>query len=747
MSGALRWRAALLAALTLVLVGLLLMPSAGASERAVPDDRHVVVLSLPGLTWKDVDAARTPTLDSFVEGAAVANLSTRVTRLVAEPGEAYLTLGTGTRAVLPASVAAPSYDRSERFGTGTAGEEHARQHGDARGAEVITLSWSSLEQANDAAEFDGVIGGLGQLLAEAGVDRGVIANADGVDPLLPLEPPHREAAVALADDTGAVPCGEVGPSLLEAAPAWPFGVRLDADAVVRALDRCSSPRSVVLVEASDLRREQAYRDRTSGEQGDALRGAALAASDRLLAAVLERVDLDRDAVVVVAPTTKPDTGLGILAIRAPEHPRGLLTSGNTRRAGYVLLTDVAPSIARLAGVEMDEASIEGRAVEVRRSDRSSVELREDLIDGEAAALFRDRMVDSVVLGVVALTGGLALLTAIALLREWEPALGWAARASLVLLALPSMTYLAALLPFHEWGTAAYVGFLGVGALGTAAVSALLGRTWITRLVLLYGLLLGVVTASVVLLGSRLQVSTVFGDSPIVAGRFLGINNVTFGLYLTAAAVLAGLAVHARPDATGRRVMLGLLGGALLVDVAPMWGADIGGALAGVPALALLAGGLGRWRVRWRTLALLVAATVVLVGLLGLIDLSRPAADRSHLGRLLERIGSDGLSGLTTVMERKLSANLRSLTQSTWRYLFGPLAVAAGLVAWGGRDRVASITRAMPTLGRAMPGLVALALLGYAANDSGIAVPGAMLAAFTPGVVVLLWWARTAESAS
>ena len=67
----------------------------------------------------------------------------------------------------------------------------------------------------------------------------------------------------------------------------------------------------------------------------------------------------------MAPTTQPTQGLGVLGIKATELEPGYLTSGNTRRAGYVLLTDLAPSIAKLAGVELDEASIEGRAVERR----------------------------------------------------------------------------------------------------------------------------------------------------------------------------------------------------------------------------------------------------------------------------------------------------------------------------------------------------------------------------------------------
>jgi hypothetical protein len=183
-------------------------------------------------------------------------------------------------------------------------------------------------------------------------------------------------------------------------------------------------------------------------------------------------------------------------------------------------------------------------------------------------------------------------------------------------------------------------------------------------------------------------------------------------------------------------MLAILGGVLLVDAAPMWGADVGGALAGLPALALVAMVLGQWRVRWRVVVLVAIATVALVGLLGWLDLMRDSADRSHLGRLFERIGSDGTSGFTTVVERKAAVNVRSLTQSSWRYLFAPLAVAAGLMVWRGRAWWGAVARAFPALRRALPGLAALAILGYGANDSGIAVPAAMLAVAVPGAVYL-----------
>ena len=78
--------------------------------------------------------------------------------MVSEPGEAYLTLGTGTRAVAPREVAGMSFQADELFGPTTAGDEYVRQHGRSTDAEVVSLGWTLIEDANEGAEFGGTIG-------------------------------------------------------------------------------------------------------------------------------------------------------------------------------------------------------------------------------------------------------------------------------------------------------------------------------------------------------------------------------------------------------------------------------------------------------------------------------------------------------------------------------------------------------------------------------------------------------------
>jgi hypothetical protein len=67
-------------------------------------------------------------------------------------------------------------------------------------------------------------------------------------------------------------------------------------------------------------------------------------------------------------------------------------------------------------------------------------------------------------------------------------------------------------PFYDWGTTAYWLFLILGSLllGLAG-SMFFARRWLGPLAAGYGLLVGVVTVSIVVLGSGLQLATVFAS--------------------------------------------------------------------------------------------------------------------------------------------------------------------------------------------------------------------------------------------
>ena len=178
------------------------------------DDRRVLVFSVPGLTWEDVDEADIPNLRALLDESAVANTSLRVQRLATQPGEGYASLSAGPAPSPTASLAGLSFGNNELFGDGTAGEEASRQIGrpvDERRRQPLVAAAAIAERRS---EFEADLGLLGDALADAGVERGVVANADGDDLLIEEPDLRREAAIALADGDGVVPCGNVTVDLL-----------------------------------------------------------------------------------------------------------------------------------------------------------------------------------------------------------------------------------------------------------------------------------------------------------------------------------------------------------------------------------------------------------------------------------------------------------------------------------------------------------------------------------------------------
>jgi hypothetical protein len=240
----------------------------------------------------------------------------------------------------------------------------------------------------------------------------------------------------------------------------------------------------------------------------------------------------------------------------------------------------------------------------------------------------------------------------------------------------------------------------------------------------------------ILVGGPLQLDTVFGYSPIIAGRFSGYGNQAFAL-VAISAIVAAVGWWAR--AGGSRRALTAVGVALALVVTaighPSLGSDVGGVLAAVPAFALLVVLLSGRQPSWRLMLLLGALAVAVVGAFALVDLGRPEADRTHLGRFVSDLAS-GDSDVADVIRRKAQTNLRILTSSVWSIIVAVAVVFFGWLAWRPSGTLRELQARVPGLrATLLAGLVAGAI-GFALNDSGIAVPAMMLAVALPWVGLL-----------
>jgi hypothetical protein len=739
MIGRRRVAALVVTAVSMLAAGVTHAPTAhaAASTRLAPGavDR-VLVVSVPGVGWSQVDEAQTPHLWGLLQTAAMANLTAR-TQGRPDLASGYLTLGAGTRAAAARTpIDGAGMEPDEPWGEVTARDAFRLTTG--RGVEegVLQLGIESALAANAAEDVDAEVGALGDALARAGRPRAVIANGDGSYPDEP-ELLRRYAASALMGDDGVVPAGRVAVELLAAHERAPFSVRYDNRVVVDAFREVWEPGAVVLVEGSDLVRADAFGVLATPDQAAATRRQALRRTDELLGALLEHVDLDRDAVVVVSPLRARDTVLAAVAVHAPGIPAGLLSSASTRRSGFVLLADVAPTLLGIVGLPRD-TNMNGSRFTVGRPLSLGTRL-DRLTDATSAAAFRDDVRRPT---TYAFAIALAVVLAVAAFvfgtgrgGRWRPALTVSALA--VLAALPAV-YLARLFPLHDLSVSAYWAFVVAVSLAIAVLARALARQRTDDALLVVLVVVAGVLVLDVVTGARLQLSSAFGYSATVGIRVAGYGNIAYAVLGVAAVLLAGMVAHRVGGRRGVVAAVGVMMVALVADVAPFWGSDVGGVLSLVPAFGvttLMLAGV-RIRLTWRATAIATSVTLLVLAVLTAVDASRPADARTHLGRLARQIANEGMTPLADTIARKVDQNLESWSRSEWRMTFAVSVLFVVWVACFERSRVRAVLTAVPELRSAFVGLAVLALLGYAVNDSGVVVPAIALAMAATSLVVL-----------
>jgi hypothetical protein len=515
-----------------MIVAMSLTTAAPSAAHHAPGCRRAVIFTLPGITWRDVNEFEPPELLDVIEDGASGSISVRTISPSTSYSSGFATIGAGARI------------------DGIAAAGGLADEGTGDPPLVFEARVTALEEIEELADESGYGARPGALAAALDDPLVAIGNADlGNEVATPLGP-GRWSALAAMDDDGIVELSATYPELLEPDPDAPFGVRTsqeDAEDAVDATFRveCAS----VVIDHGDLERADQASALEFGE-GIEARKSALLAADALLGYVRERMDFSHDMLVVVSPTSPDwadDTHLGIVAVEGEGYPPGsTITSPSTRRRGVATLPDIAPTVLEHIGIERP-AEMNGRPL---LADGARADPVQAAVEFDQESVFVDSLKGPISFWFV-ICQVLVYVLVLALLKWRErkgdqegktrPARVLEA-AALALVAFPISTFLGGIVRAHELGTGPYVLLLlGIDAL-LVLVAWLVVRDSLDRLLLLSGLTLGILVADL-MVGARLQLNTVFGYSPIVAGRFAGAGNIAFAV-IGASTILTGtLIVH------------------------------------------------------------------------------------------------------------------------------------------------------------------------------------------------------------
>lgn len=439
-------------------------------------------------------------------------------------------------------------------------------------------------------------------------------------------------------------------------------------------------------------------------------GVTVAAVEpRELEAIAGRLDRERGDLLIAIERPPADRELLAAAFLGEGFEGGELTSPTTRMDGYIVATDLLPTILQRYGIAVPDEEVTGREIESTgaTSDPAALADRE-----ERLSEIRDRR--WAVLAVNLMLWALAAAAASAIWRRRG------ARLALPLLAVtmaiaPALLLLTAVLAPSEPVERAIVGIGSPLLAGLAlAAAARAGRG-------AYGAFAAAAAASIgatavdVVAGSPLTAVSLLGPNPALGVRFFGIGNeleATIGVLLLLGTG-AGVASF-RPADPGRAMAIAtavVTALAVLVFAPGRLGADVGAAItfpAGGAVAIIVALRLGA-----RRALLVLAAPLAALAALVLVDVV--SGGDAHLSRSV--LGAGGLDDLGDVVDRRLTQSGRSFS----RYLDSPFfaATVVGIVlALAYRRRIGGWLAGSAAARAGVAGAIAATVVGTAANDSG-----------------------------
>jgi hypothetical protein len=381
---------------------------------------------------------------------------------------------------------------------------------------------------------------------------------------------------------------------------------------------------------------------------------------------------------------------------------GDLTSDSTRTDGYVLSTDIAPTILGRLGIAVPSA-MSGQPI--RAGGSVDVAAIESL--GDRMSVISGRR--GPVIGVSLLAWFVVLALSVLLTRGRVARVG-VKMVGLSVVYLPLVLLLGAALEPSQ-GAEQLLVMAAAPALAAIALAALDGYR---PLAVASGL---VVLAYAVdaIAGSPLTTLSLLGPNPGLGVRFYGIGNELEALLGVLVVAGTGTALQGfAPGLSARACAISFLAVGLvcaLVFAAGRFGADVGAAIVLPIGAAVAASKMAP--PRRRAALLIVAAAFLFVGLIAAVDLVTGA--NAHLTRSV--LDAGGLGDLADVAQRRLQLSADSFLRPVVLF-FLPLVVALAALAVLRRDRLHELLERSPAIEAGLLGALAATVAGTLANDSG-----------------------------
>lgn len=766
------------------------------STKANEEKGHFLLVSIPSLSFIEwpltYEESSHPFLSDLMKKGIPGSMNVR--NAYRGLASMYLTMGAGAPAL--ATEAMQAYKQSERCNGTSSGTLYLRYTGKRTNAEVVIPQYAGATILNEEKPYFPNPGMLGQLLAEAGIERQVIGSLDQFSHKASInqvaetfdactQQYHaRLAPLLLMDEQGTIPRGSFAQTLYQVDDRRPFGIRTDYHAyfaeIKDHLQADTSDAAVMMLELGDLHRLYIEKDFHTPHHFSEIKHEILSEMGDFINLLIAQLR-SNDRLLVLSPSYPKEAAeerlmLTPLIMFSPEmadqSSQYLLTSDSTRRPGIVSYADIAPTILAHFGIpkplEMKGNPIFPTTIlkDIKTAHKSEspprsfniYKLSQDQL--KASSIYKLRvyfLYGFAIYEVLVLIAGLLSATRIFVFN-----MSW------LNFFLHSLIWAPVVMLWSSWLSASQL----IHAAFIVAITLVLSFISSRKRPLNALISIGAVTVFSILfdgiIGNPWMKYSILGYDPMIGARFYGIGNEYMGVLIGAAFLLIAVSLqyflddwhkhleHTRDSRIRihrrkRWLRIGFLGATVLLIcllgymMHPQLGTNAGGAitilLAGAWLWLRLFGIVYDKTIPMRQILWISLGTLTIAGLCFIIvnvTYTGTPSSKSHIGVALEHMLAGNYEQIHGIIVRKLQMNWRLINISAWSKVFitSLLVLVVGLIRpWG----VFKIwMQKSPLLVTGFAAIIIGALIALVFNDSGIVAAATMMVyAAVPMLIVQL----------
>lgn len=720
-------REILLIVFILMLSAIPLQTQAAETYEKKENPKSAILIILDQINIEDLSGGEYPNIKKLAQIGAKGLMNIR-TAVRYEPANGYLTIGTGTRAVVP-NNGGKAYSFSESVEGEKAGLIYENITGvKPSNGSILVLDIPSIIAENKKQDYEIIPGLLGETLKRNNINVTLLGDAD-----TPKEK-RRFAALIGMDSLGMVNRGEIGQALTIRDMESPYLVKTDYHKLLEAFIKYKSPSQdgLLIIQLGDTLRADNYQSFVLAERKESFRRRALTEADSFIGLVLKEIDLSKDLLLVVTPYPSQagyseKNLLTPFFMAGPGLNPGLAFSSTTRREGIIANIDVAPTILTFFGVKVPElmigypiiskVSLEG----LQKLTAMNQQIQSTFV--QRAYLIKPFVALQIIVSLV-------FLLMFFFRKQWLKIMRPFILASLAvpfILLILSLFSSNSLLANYFWLILFMIIFtVLITVIFRDTLSAIAFITLITALAILIDLFQG----------APLMKVSFLGYDSIGGSRYYGLGNEYMGVLISTLTI--GLMAILDKYKAGKReyllVTLIFLAAFYLI-LSPDYGSNVGGTISAFGAFTitlLLALGV---KVGWRHLLFITSG--LFLALLVLFFIISPKASPSHISKTVELIQTRGWQSLALIFGRKLAMNYKLLKYTVWtRALLTSIVVLVALL-YKPPYLIKTIFKKNRFLYNGFIGTGVGCILALFFNDSGIVAAATMMIFIALPVLLLV----------